>query len=119
MQIPEMGSEHLLGAMVTSKIGRIEIQIDQDVIASALEFNHPLDHERNYPRPKFATADEINQALYINLADARDPHMPGKFKEEYKLINQLVHFSLNPQGAENKPSLKDGKLLMRSCDWAR
>ncbi|KAF7152003.1 hypothetical protein RHSIM_Rhsim01G0146700 [Rhododendron simsii] len=62
-------------------------------------------------RKKKGTSEEINQALYINLADARDPHRPGKFKEEYKLINHVVHFNLNPGGAENHPSLKDAKLL--------
>lgn len=49
MQIPEAGTEHQPDASVMSKIGRTEIQIDQDVIASALEYHRPFAHTVNYP----------------------------------------------------------------------
>lgn len=111
MKIPKAGTEHQIGVRVTSRIGRIEIEIDQNVIATTLDYHLPPLHTVNYPRAHYCTTDEINQALYTNLADARDPHRPGKFKEELKLINQVVHFNLNPRGAKNHPSLKDGKLL--------
>lgn len=81
------------------------------MIAIVLNHCRPPAHTINYPQANYCTTDEINQAFYTNPADARDPHRLGKFKEEYKLINQVVHFNLNPQGIENHPSLKDGKLL--------
>lgn len=111
MVISNSGSEHLSGAAVTSKVGRTDIHIDQNVIAKALEFRRPTAAEINYPRPNFVMADEINDGLYTDSADARDHHRPGKFKEEYKLINQLVHHNLNPRGTENKPSKAEGKML--------
>lgn len=57
----------------------------------------------------FAAANVINQALYTKLAKARNPHVPGRFKEKYRLVNQVVQFNLNPRDTENKPS----------PDWAK
>lgn len=125
MRTPDAGTENSVEAMITSRIGKIPIEITPDVIASALNYVRPSADLVNYPRDNFTTAERINQALYINPADAGDPHVPGKFKENYTLLNQVVHFNLNPRGTENKPSLGEGCMLyafMRQgtiCDWAK
>lgn len=38
MKIPDAGMEHELGAKITSKIGRVAIEVTQDIIVSPLEY---------------------------------------------------------------------------------
>ncbi|KAI8551259.1 hypothetical protein RHMOL_Rhmol06G0171500 [Rhododendron molle] len=98
-------------AQITSTIGRLEVVIDRKIIAKALDYNRPAAHEINYPRANFATFDEIRQDMYEGEVVIADTHVPGRFREGYKLINQFVHHNLSPRGAENKPSFEDGVLL--------
>lgn len=38
MKIPDAGMEHELGAKITSKIGRVAIEVTSDIIVSPLEY---------------------------------------------------------------------------------
>ncbi|KAI8530234.1 hypothetical protein RHMOL_Rhmol11G0040200 [Rhododendron molle] len=95
MKVPELGKMFDKGARITSKIAN------------------------------FASRDEINQALYTNPAEATRPHVPRKFKDEYRLINQFVHYNLNRRGTENKPTKSKGEMLYafmepgNVIDWAK
>ena len=52
------------------------------------------------------------------------PHRPGKLKQSYRLINQLVCHNLSPRGSEKHPSERVGKIMWAFgdagtvCDWA-
>lgn len=79
----------------------------------------------NYPRDERVALDVINQALYTNPGDAKSPHVLGKFREKYRVVNQVVHYNINPRGTENKPSNEEGEMLYAFmnpkfvCDWAK
>lgn len=111
MKIPEVGAERAPNVAVASRVGRIEVLVNHYEIATALDYQRPEAHEMNYPRENFATPYDIAQDLYINPAEAEDPHVPGKFKPEYKLLNKFVHHNINPRGTENKPNEEEGELL--------
>lgn len=85
-KVRELGKINEKGAQITSKIGQVNVVVDPDVIARALNYERPLVASVNFSRANFASRDEINQALYTNPADAKRPHIPGKFKEEYRLL---------------------------------
>ncbi|KAI8550424.1 hypothetical protein RHMOL_Rhmol06G0105500 [Rhododendron molle] len=111
MKVPELGKINEKGARITSKIGRVNVAVDPDVIARALNYERYLASSVNYPGANFASRDVINQALYTNPMEVKCPHVPRKFKEEYRLINLFVHHNLNPRGTENKPAKKEGEML--------
>ncbi|KAF7148478.1 hypothetical protein RHSIM_Rhsim03G0131000 [Rhododendron simsii] len=92
-------------------VGRVEVLVNRYEIVAALDYQRPATHEINYLRENFATPHDIAQGLYINPTEVEDPHVPGKFKPKYKLLNQFVHFNINPRGTENKPNEEEGELL--------
>ncbi|KAF7131954.1 hypothetical protein RHSIM_Rhsim09G0079300 [Rhododendron simsii] len=125
VKVPELGKIEAKGAKITSKIGRVTVVVDPEIIAKALNYERPPPESINCPREDFASRDEVNQALYVNPAEAKRPHVPGKFKDEYRLINQFVHHNLNPRGTENKPARSEGEMLYffmepgNVFDWAK
>lgn len=124
MVLPEAGTFLEPNARVVSRVAGVEVYLDATEIARTWGYERPIG-PFTYP----VSEDEFDQhevvgCLYDKRSDAHDPHKPGKFKELYRFINQVVCFNLYPQGREAEPTIKVGNLLVTFmdnatvCDWA-
>jgi len=124
MVVPEPGHFLTPGARITSKIGATPVFIDVAEIAAALEYTRPT-RAINYPRPdETFNQDEVAKYLYANRKNARIPHWPGRFKPEYRFLNQVICYNLYPRGREGAPQKSVGNLMFAFMeedtvsDWA-
>lgn len=101
MKIPSLEDEDNDDAKITSKIGRISIEVTSGFIAHLLNYHQPPASDVNYPDEEYVNGDEMVQELYTYPRDVKLPHVPGKFKDDYRMVNQLVHYNFNPRGTEN------------------
>ncbi|KAF7123874.1 hypothetical protein RHSIM_Rhsim12G0095700 [Rhododendron simsii] len=93
-----------------------------------LEFGYEPEGDLvNFSRAESIDSDVINNDMYTTIPSVGvAPHKPGKFKDIYRVLNQVVHYNIYPRGAENKP-LKRSKEIMYAfvndaeyrADWAR
>lgn len=117
MVVPEPGHFLAPGARITSRIGNTPVFIDATEIATAWEYPRPTG-PINYPRPdETFSQDEVAGYLYENRRNARIPHWPGRFRAEYRFLNQVVCYNLYPRGREGAPQRSVGNLMLRS--WLR
>jgi hypothetical protein len=114
------------GAMITSSIGRTEVFIDTEKIASIMGYHRPQG-EVTFPPAEDdpITPDDVAKEIYENPREYRIPHVPGKLTPAHRILNQIVCFNLYPRGTENKPQESVGKILWALgmqhtvCDWAQ
>lgn len=95
-------------AKITSKIGKISIEVTSGFIARVLNYRQPSADDVNYSNDQYVEDETIVQELYKNPREASLPHTPGKFKDVYRLVNQLLHHNFKPRGTENKPDIYEG-----------
>ncbi|KAG5536408.1 hypothetical protein RHGRI_023993 [Rhododendron griersonianum] len=98
-------SEALAKGKISSKVNNKKIVVDAKIIAQYLKYGRPEGDLVNYPRAEPIDSNEILNDLYTTIPNVGvPPHRPGKFKDVYRVLNQVVHYNLYPRGAENKPS---------------
>ncbi|KAF7127062.1 hypothetical protein RHSIM_Rhsim11G0026200 [Rhododendron simsii] len=103
-------SEALTNGIVKSKVHNRRIVVDSGMIAKYLRYDRPPGDLLNYPRSEPLDTDMIIHDLYSVIPKVGvPPHVPGKFKDIYRVLNQIVHYNLYPRGAENKPSKKSAR----------
>ncbi|KAF7148667.1 hypothetical protein RHSIM_Rhsim03G0113600 [Rhododendron simsii] len=105
-------SEALTNGIVKSKVHNRRIVVDTGIIAKYLRYERPPGDLLNYPRSEPLDTDMIIHDLYSVVPKVGvPPHVPGKFKDIYRVLNQIVHYNLYPRGAENKPSKRSAEIL--------
>ncbi|KAF7130700.1 hypothetical protein RHSIM_Rhsim10G0133900 [Rhododendron simsii] len=105
-------SEALTNGTITSKVNNKRIVVDAVAIAKYLKYKRPPGDLLNYPRAEPLDTDMIIHDLYSTIPKVGvPPHIPGKFKDIYRVLNQIVHYNLYPRGAENKPSKKSAEIM--------
>ncbi|KAF7126872.1 hypothetical protein RHSIM_Rhsim11G0002300 [Rhododendron simsii] len=120
-------SEALTNGKIKSKVHNKKIVVDAVAIAKYLRYERPKGDLVNFPRSKPIDSDVINNDLYTTIPSIRvPPHKPGKFKDIYRVLNQVVHYNLYPRGAENKPSKRSVETMYAfmndaeyRADWSR
>ncbi|KAG5536407.1 hypothetical protein RHGRI_023993 [Rhododendron griersonianum] len=105
-------SEALAKGKISSKVNNKKIVVDAKIIAQYLKYGRPEGDLVNYPRAEPIDSNEILNDLYTTIPNVGvPPHRPGKFKDVYRVLNQVVHYNLYPRGAENKPSRRSAEIL--------
>lgn len=120
-------SEALTNEKIKAKVNGKTIVVDIDAIAKYLHYDRPERDMVNYPRAESIDSDVIVNDLYSTVPNVGvPPHKPGKFRDTYQILNQVVHYNLYPRGAENKPSKKSAKVMYAimndadyRADWAK
>ncbi|KAG5536406.1 hypothetical protein RHGRI_023993 [Rhododendron griersonianum] len=120
-------SEALAKGKISSKVNNKKIVVDAKIIAQYLKYGRPEGDLVNYPRAEPIDSNEILNDLYTTIPNVGvPPHRPGKFKDVYRVLNQVVHYNLYPRGAENKPSRRSAEILYTfmndaeyKADWAK
>jgi hypothetical protein len=125
MILPEPGTFLNPGARIVSKIGNIPVFINAEEIARAWEYVRPSG-PTNFPAPELEPDDEaVNEFLYDDRRNARDPHWPGRFTSDNRFLNQVICYNLYPRGKEGAPQKYVGYLMFvfmnedTVCDWAQ
>ncbi|KAF7153817.1 hypothetical protein RHSIM_Rhsim01G0154400 [Rhododendron simsii] len=103
------------------------IVADVDAIAKYLRYESPEGDMINYPCAELIESDIIISDLYPTVHNfGVPPHKRRKFRDTYRVLNQVVHYNLYPHRAENKPSRKSAEVMyvfMNDADyranWAR
>jgi hypothetical protein len=110
MEVPARGTELDVNSEIRSRIARRRVLITPDVIAATLGYVRPsADQIRHHVHVQIPTR-QVFETLYENPDEARLPHMPGLFKDDYKLLNQFLAYNLFPRQKENCPEAL-------SCTW--
>ncbi|KAF7144894.1 hypothetical protein RHSIM_Rhsim04G0149100 [Rhododendron simsii] len=105
-------SEALTNGIIKSKVHNKRIVVDAGAIAKYLRYDRPAWDLVNFLRSEPLDSDVINNALYTTIPSVGvPPHKSGKFKDIYRVLNQVVHYNLYPHGAENKPSKRSAEIL--------
>ncbi|KAI8559903.1 hypothetical protein RHMOL_Rhmol04G0212000 [Rhododendron molle] len=110
-QVPSEENEKKDDAKITSKIGKILIEVTSGFIARVLNYRQPPTNDVNYPDEEYVVDDAFIQELYKIPREVNLPHVLGKFKDDYRLVNQLVHHNFNPRGTENKSDIHEGGMI--------
>lgn len=103
IDVPPKGEELEDGVMIRSSIARDKIFITPDTIAAAMGYVRPAPHRINHHQLDHFTTRQVFDMLYERPDEAHLPHVPGRFKEEFKLLNQFWAYNIFPRHKENKP----------------
>ncbi|KAF7143784.1 hypothetical protein RHSIM_Rhsim05G0124600 [Rhododendron simsii] len=120
-------SEVLTNGKIKSKVNNKKIEVDAEAIAKYLSYKRPEGDLVNFSRSEPIDFDAIINDMYTTIPSIGvPPHKPGKFKDIYRVLNQVVHCNLYPHGAENKPSKRSAEIMYAfmndteyRADWAR
>lgn len=112
---------------ITSKVNGKAIVVDVNLIAKYLNYVRPKEGTTNYPQSEPIDSDVVIHDLYPTVPNfAVPPHRPGKFRDTYRILNQVVHYNIFSRGAENKPLRKSAEVMYvfmnddnYKADWAR
>lgn len=123
--LPEIGTDFHPGAVISSRVGRVELTVTPDVIAGALHYERPR-AATNYPALNETFDKEaVLQTLYTRRGHAQIPHRVGKLKLPYRFALQLMCHNLDPREHEGRPSERIGNMMYAFlnegtvCDWAQ
>ena len=124
MSLPPWGKENDSGAKIMSTVGGKPVMVNANKIASALGYLRPT-AGINFPAQLPVERSTIEQTLYENVQDCREPHVPGKFRPEYRVLNQVVCHNLVPRASAAMPRKRTGIIIWALgdpntvCDWAQ
>ncbi|KAF7144517.1 hypothetical protein RHSIM_Rhsim04G0242500 [Rhododendron simsii] len=107
-------------AKISSKIGKVPIEVTSGFIARLLNYRQPSASNVNYPNEEYVADDTIVRELYKNPGEASLPHVPGRFKDVYRLVNQLnVPKSKFEEREKLNPGDINSSILTRSISQSR
>ena len=100
---------------ISSKVKGKDIMIKPDTIATYLHYPWPIRTQIQYPQGNYISLAEQNyaKAIYENPIDftAKRKFVLGKFKPEYKLMTEIIHFNISPAMFEKELNLDDVEFL--------
>lgn len=110
-----MNDENSAHHKIVSKVGKHKIEITPDVIAKYLDYERPDQGTADYPIREGGNAidaNTVNEAIYNDVSVYKGgDHIPGKFKEDCRLLNKVIHANLFPRGSDSKPNPKGAELM--------
>ncbi|KAF7130512.1 hypothetical protein RHSIM_Rhsim05G0097800 [Rhododendron simsii] len=112
MKIPAKEDEDKDDAKITSKIGKVSIEVTSGFIARLLNYRQPAANNVNYPSEEYVADDTIVRELYKNPGEASLPHVPGRFKDKVPKSKFEEREKLNPGDINNS-------ILTRSISQSR
>ncbi|KAF7141544.1 hypothetical protein RHSIM_Rhsim06G0180700 [Rhododendron simsii] len=120
MKIPSKEDEDNDDAKISSRIGKVPIEVTSGFIARLLNYRQPPASNVNYPNEEYVADDTIVRELYKNPGEASLPHVPGRFKDVYRLVNQLnVPKSKFVEREKLNPGDINNSILTRSISQSR
>ena len=106
-----------VGTLLETIVMGKKIRITPDLIAHSLQYVRPAAADRPYPLRAITT---FNAHLFVEAMCTRHVAMsgfvrkefvPGKLKQEYALMNKIIHDRIGPKGNEKSPSREQTQFL--------
>ncbi|KAH7843060.1 hypothetical protein Vadar_012246 [Vaccinium darrowii] len=121
--VKEGEGENAVPVKLTATVANKVVKVTPDRIAKQLKYKRPEPSTIDYPGIEIDW-DGVKETLFRDPQNGMKPIIPGRFKDDIRILNKAFHANLYPKGKETKPSDKSAELLAVfadpevTVDWA-